>query len=288
MTAPAAPRRVRRHHGGAGVGPSCSTTSSTSPTSSRGDLRGRAGRRRTAPAGESPVRTRLRPGRARRRRPVRRRGQPAAARPRGRLGVERIVWMDQVPRRAPSRARRRRRVTEPVPTADALVTAHAGSRSRCWWPTACRSCPPTRPPGRRRASRRPGRRGRGRGAARGRGAPVRRRATRARSDALLGPAVCGGCYPVPPELRDEVESRLPGARTAPGPARPALDLRAGLAAPARPASACPDRLPTRAAPPRTPSSTATAATAHRPPGRRAPLARALSASRRSAPRRIGA
>jgi hypothetical protein len=47
-------------------------------------------------------------------------------------------------------------------------------------------------------------------------------------EALLGPAICGGCYEVPPAMRDEVDAALPGsaARTRRGTA--GLDLRAGL------------------------------------------------------------
>lgn len=47
-------------------------------------------------------------------------------------------------------------------------------------------------------------------------------------EVLLGPAVCGGCYEVPPAMRAEVDAALPGsaARTRRG--TPALDLRAGL------------------------------------------------------------
>lgn len=46
--------------------------------------------------------------------------------------------------------------------------------------------------------------------------------------ALLGPAVCGGCYEVPAEMRDEVGAALPGSggRTRRG--TPGLDIRAGL------------------------------------------------------------
>lgn len=49
-----------------------------------------------------------------------------------------------------------------------------------------------------------------------------------RVEVLLGPAVCGACYEVPPDMRDEVEARLPGSacRTRQGTA--GLDLRAGL------------------------------------------------------------
>jgi YfiH family protein len=47
-------------------------------------------------------------------------------------------------------------------------------------------------------------------------------------EVLLGPAVCGGCYEVPADMRDEVDATLPGsaARTRRG--TPGLDLRAGL------------------------------------------------------------
>ncbi|GAY10633.1 peptidoglycan editing factor PgeF [Pseudonocardia sp. N23] len=45
---------------------------------------------------------------------------------------------------------------------------------------------------------------------------------------LLGPAVCGGCYEVPAEMRDEVGAVLPGSggRTRRG--TPGIDIRAGL------------------------------------------------------------
>lgn len=49
-------------------------------------------------------------------------------------------------------------------------------------------------------------------------------------EALLGPAVCGRCYEVPPDMQADVEARLPGSacRTAKG--TTGLDLRAGLTA----------------------------------------------------------
>ena len=49
-----------------------------------------------------------------------------------------------------------------------------------------------------------------------------------RVEALLGPAICGGCYEVPAELQASTEDRLPGSacRTSRGTA--GLDLRAGL------------------------------------------------------------
>jgi|SRR5581483_8126565 len=51
-----------------------------------------------------------------------------------------------------------------------------------------------------------------------------------RIEALLGPAVCGGCYEVPEAMRAEVEARLPGSACRTGSGTPGLDLRAGLRA----------------------------------------------------------
>lgn len=48
-------------------------------------------------------------------------------------------------------------------------------------------------------------------------------------DVLLGPAICGSCYEVPGELRDEVEATLPGSAATTSAGTPGLDLRAGLA-----------------------------------------------------------
>ncbi|MFF0144803.1 hypothetical protein ATK36_5799 [Amycolatopsis sulphurea] len=50
----------------------------------------------------------------------------------------------------------------------------------------------------------------------------------ARTEALLGPAICGECYEVPSEMAADVEEHLPGstARTRTG--TTGLDLRAGL------------------------------------------------------------
>jgi YfiH family protein len=50
----------------------------------------------------------------------------------------------------------------------------------------------------------------------------------ARSDALLGPAVCGACYEVPAEMQAAVESRLPGSAVPTRAGTTGLDLRAGL------------------------------------------------------------
>jgi polyphenol oxidase len=48
--------------------------------------------------------------------------------------------------------------------------------------------------------------------------------------ALLGPAICGSCYPVPPERAAEVSAVRPEAVTAAPDGQPALDLRVGLVA----------------------------------------------------------
>jgi polyphenol oxidase len=47
--------------------------------------------------------------------------------------------------------------------------------------------------------------------------------------ALLGPAVCGGCYEVPAAMRAEVAAVVPAAAARSRRGTPALDLRAGLA-----------------------------------------------------------
>jgi YfiH family protein len=47
-------------------------------------------------------------------------------------------------------------------------------------------------------------------------------------EVLLGPAVCGECYEVPAEMRDEVEAALPGSASTTRVGTPGLDLRAGL------------------------------------------------------------
>ena len=48
--------------------------------------------------------------------------------------------------------------------------------------------------------------------------------------AMLGPAICGSCYPVPADRAREVARVRPEAVTTAPDGQPALDLRAGLAA----------------------------------------------------------
>lgn len=45
----------------------------------------------------------------------------------------------------------------------------------------------------------------------------------------LGPAICGACYEVPADMRDDVVAALPGSATTTRQGTPGLDLRAGLA-----------------------------------------------------------
>jgi YfiH family protein len=60
------------------------------------------------------------------------------------------------------------------------------------------------------------------GAMRQRGADI------GRVEALLGPAICGQCYEVPPPMQAEVEHALPGSACRTRTGTTGLDLRAGL------------------------------------------------------------
>lgn len=51
-----------------------------------------------------------------------------------------------------------------------------------------------------------------------------------RVHAYLGPAICGRCYPVPPERAEQVGAVRPEAVTRAPDGQPAIDVRAGLAA----------------------------------------------------------
>ena len=52
----------------------------------------------------------------------------------------------------------------------------------------------------------------------------------ARMCAVIGPAICGGCYEVPREMRDNVAAAVPGAGCVTRAGTPGLDLRAGISA----------------------------------------------------------
>jgi YfiH family protein len=49
-----------------------------------------------------------------------------------------------------------------------------------------------------------------------------------RTEALLGPSVCGACYEVPAAMRAQVQAALPGSACVTKAGTPGLDLRAGL------------------------------------------------------------
>ena len=53
-------------------------------------------------------------------------------------------------------------------------------------------------------------------------------AVQRRLEVLVGPAICGKCYEVPVEMRDEVEARLPGSACLTADGTAGLDLRAGI------------------------------------------------------------
>ncbi len=51
-----------------------------------------------------------------------------------------------------------------------------------------------------------------------------------RVQSFLGPAICGGCYPIPSDRAEQVRQVAPAAVTTARDGQPALDLRAGLVA----------------------------------------------------------
>jgi YfiH family protein len=52
----------------------------------------------------------------------------------------------------------------------------------------------------------------------------------ARMSAIIGPAICGGCYEVPEQMRDAVAAAVPGSGCVTRAGTPGLDLGSGLAA----------------------------------------------------------
>jgi YfiH family protein len=55
-----------------------------------------------------------------------------------------------------------------------------------------------------------------------------RRAGAAKLEAWIGPSICGRCYEVPAQLRDEVAAAVPGTASTTSWGTPALDLQAGI------------------------------------------------------------
>jgi YfiH family protein len=52
----------------------------------------------------------------------------------------------------------------------------------------------------------------------------------ARMHAIIGPAICGGCYEVPEDMRDAVAAAVPGSGCVTRAGTPGLDIRSGVAA----------------------------------------------------------
>jgi polyphenol oxidase len=50
----------------------------------------------------------------------------------------------------------------------------------------------------------------------------------ARLHALIGPVICGGCYEVPLQMRDQVDAAAPGSACETRAGTPGIDIRAGL------------------------------------------------------------
>jgi hypothetical protein len=142
------------------------------------------------------------------------------------LTEDRLVWMEQVHGSAVTRVDGPRRVA--VPGTDALVTTRPGLALVA----LVADCVPVLmadPRARVIAAVHAGRAGAAAGVLPA--ALDAMRAAGARTDrveVLLGPAVCGTCYEVPPELQAEVERRLPGSACLTRAGTAGLDLRAGL------------------------------------------------------------
>jgi hypothetical protein len=52
----------------------------------------------------------------------------------------------------------------------------------------------------------------------------------ARMHAVIGPAICGGCYEVPAQLRERISAVVPEAGCVTGRDTPGIDIRAGVGA----------------------------------------------------------
>ncbi|TCP45410.1 hypothetical protein EV191_11652 [Tamaricihabitans halophyticus] len=142
------------------------------------------------------------------------------------LGADRVVWMEQVHGRTASVVSGPR--SGPVPATDALVTAQPGLAVAA----LVADCVPVLladPVAGVVAAAHAGRVGARVGVVPAALAAMRTAgAELARVEALLGPSICGACYEVPAEMRDDVEARLPGSGCTTRNGSPGLDLRAGL------------------------------------------------------------
>lgn len=141
------------------------------------------------------------------------------------LGPERVAWMHQVHGTDVAIVEH---ADGPTPTADALVT----DRPRLALAVVTADCVPlllADPGAGVVAAAHAGRVGAAAGVVPATLAAMDELgAERERVEVLLGPSVCGLCYEVPAEMRDEVERHLPGSGAATRLGTPALDLHAGL------------------------------------------------------------
>lgn len=142
------------------------------------------------------------------------------------LGVERLVWMEQVHGRTVGVVDGPR--AEPLEATDAVVTG----RERLALVVLAADCVPVLlgdPEAAVIGAVHAGRVGARVGVV---PATVDRMvelgARKDRIEVLLGPSVCGQCYEVPAAMRDDVEKHLPGSASKTRAGKPALDLRAGI------------------------------------------------------------
>jgi polyphenol oxidase len=140
------------------------------------------------------------------------------------LGLAAPTWLDQVHGAVVHRAGA---VGPPTPTADATVTADAG-RAVAVLTADCVPVLLADPVAGVVAAAHAGRVGLAAGVLDGTvEAMVDAGADPARTTAVIGPAVCGECYEVPAEMRDEVAARVPDVTSQTASGTPALDLPRG-------------------------------------------------------------
>jgi YfiH family protein len=144
------------------------------------------------------------------------------------VAPDRLVWLDQVHGAAVRVVDRP--AAGPLPGTDAVVTAEPGLPLV----VLVADCVPVLladPEAGVVAVAHAGRNGAAAGVARNTVEAMRKLgAEPARTEVLLGPAICGRCYEVPPDLQADVEARLPGSASTTSAGSTGLDLRAGVAA----------------------------------------------------------
>lgn len=142
----------------------------------------------------------------------------------------RLVGMSQVHGCEVATVNDAQRPGDPLPPADALVTATAG----LGLVVLVADCVPvllSSGPGQVSAATHAGRRGVQSGVVTATVTAMVDLGARVEDiEAVVGPAVCGGCYEVPAEMADELVQRVPATAATSRGGTPALDLRAGVVA----------------------------------------------------------